>query len=169
MAVRIATQRDIPALIEIGRRIHAESRFQRMGYDADKLAHSAEQIVVSGHSTHCCFVSEFDGQVTGLFLGCIEEYFFSRARVAHSILMYVAPERRGGPTALRFIMAFRNWATNRNAAELTINVASGVSIARTDRFLKRVGLRLTGGNYSVALGAKDYDQGSAALSLGLTQ
>ena len=101
MAVRIATQRDIPALIEIGRRIHTESRFKRMGYDAGKLAHSAEQIVGSGQTTHCCFVSEFDGQLSGLFVGCIEEYFFSRARVAHSILMYVAPERRGGPTALR--------------------------------------------------------------------
>ena len=169
MAVRLATQRDIPALIAIGQQIHAESRFQRMGYDADKLAHSAEQIIGSGQATHCCFVSEFDGQLTGLFVGCIEEYFFSRARVAHSILMYVAPERRGGPTALRFLMAFRNWATNRNAAELTINVASGVSIARTDRFLKRVGLRLTGGNYSVALGANDCHQGNVGLSFGLIQ
>ena len=169
MAVRFATQQDIPAIVALGRRIHAESRFQAMGYDEEKLIASANQMVSSGQVSHCCFVAEFEGQVIGLFVGCVEEYFFSRARVAHSILMYVSPERRGGPTALRFIMAFRNWANNRQAVELAINVASGISIERTDRFLKRVGLRLTGGNYSVVLGAKNCSQGNVGISLGLIQ
>lgn len=54
--------------------------------------------------------------------------------------------------AIKLMMAFRKWAENRKAAELVVGVTSGEDIERTDRFLKKIGFRLTGGNYAMPLG-----------------
>ena len=150
--IRNATYSDIPALVEFGNQIHAESKFSTLDFDADKVKQTLESIVESKSGTHCCFVAtSTDEQLIGVLIGCIEEYFFSRSLMAHSILIYVHPKWRGSPAALKFIHAFRNWATNRGALEICIGVASGVTISRTDRFLRRLGFSVTGGNYSMVI------------------
>ena len=40
---------------------------------------------------------------------------------------------------------------NRRAVELQVHVTNGVHIAKTDRTLRKLGLRQTGGNYTMAL------------------
>ncbi|MGB8338661.1 MAG: hypothetical protein WCD07_03155 [Burkholderiales bacterium] len=151
MAVRFANLADIPGIVELGKAIHAESRYRTLGYDPVKLNRMFSGIISSPKGTHCCFVAEHQGQISGVMIGCVEECFFSNDRVANSILIYVDPKRRGGSTALKFIHAFRNWAVNRNAVELSLGVASGVTIDRTDRFLKRLGMQMVGGNYTLSL------------------
>ena len=89
--------------------------------------------------------------IFGSFIGCVEEYFFSSSLVAHSILLYVDPKWRGSPAAVKFIHAFRKWALNRDVAQICIGVATGVTIGRTDRFLKRLGFKMTGGNYALVV------------------
>jgi len=150
--IRNATASDIPELVKFGFLIHAESKFSILDYDPDKVRQTLESIVESENGTHCCFIAKTaDEQLIGVLIGCIEEYFFSRSLMAHSILIYVHPKWRGSPAALKFIHAFRNWATNRDALEICIGVASGVTIGRTDRFLRRLGFSVTGGNYSMVI------------------
>lgn len=152
MLIRNATVQDIPALIERGYAIHAETDLSVLSYDPEKLRDTLKQLIESQKGTHCFFVAEDpDGRLIGGFIGCVEEYFFSRNRVAHSILLYVDPKWRGSPAAVKFIHAFRRWALNRNAVEMCIGVATGVTIGRTDRFLKRLGFKMTGGNYAMVL------------------
>ena len=155
MKVRFATVDDLPALIDLGRRIHAESRFRGFSYDPSKLLQTGQRVLNSTTGTHCCFVAEAStGKLAGVFVGCVEEYFFSRDRIANSILIFVDPAYRGGAAALKLIHAFRTWALNRQAIEVSISIASGVTIDRTDRFLKRIGLKLTGGNYALSLASQ---------------
>ena len=152
MIIRDATSTDISPLIQFGYLIHAESKFSTLDFDPDKVRKTLENIIESKNGTHCCFVAEgAEKQLIGVFIGCVEEYFFSRCVMAHSILIYVHPEWRGSPAAVKFIHAFRQWATNRKALEICIGVASGVTIGRTDRFLKRLGFSVTGGNYSMVI------------------
>ena len=152
MIIRDATSADISPLIQFGYLIHAESKFSSLEFDPDKVRTTLENIVASKNGTHCCFVAESSRkQLIGVFIGCVEEYFFSQCLMAHSILIYVHPKWRGSPAAVKFIHAFRQWAVNRNALELCIGVASGVTIGRTDRFLKRLGFSVTGGNYSMVI------------------
>ncbi|MDD4855789.1 MAG: hypothetical protein PHU41_08110 [Sulfuricurvum sp.] len=47
--------------------------------------------------------------------------------------------------------AFRKWAENRGAVELSAGVNSGTHIDKTDKFLRRLGFIQTGGNYALAL------------------
>lgn len=152
MLIRNAKSSDISALVEFGYLIHAESKFSSLSFDPDKVRQTLERIVEAENSTHCCFVAtSADEQLIGVLIGCVEEYFFSRSLMAHSILIYVHPKWRGSSAALKFIHAFRSWATNRGALEICIGVASGVTIGRTDKFLRRLGFSVTGGNYSMVI------------------
>lgn len=152
MLIRDAASSDIPALVRLGYLIHAESKFSTLDFEPDKVRRTLEGIIESGKGTHCCFIAtSAEEELIGVFIGCIEEYFFSTSLMAHSILIYVHPKWRGSAAALKFIHAFRNWATNRGAIEICIGVASGVTIARTDRFLRRLGFAVTGGNYSLVI------------------
>lgn len=152
MRIRNAISTDISPLIQFGYLIHAESKFSTLDFDPDKVRKSLESIVESKKGTHCCFIAEnTERQLIGVFIGCVEEYFFSQSLMAHSILIYVHPKWRGSSAAIKFIHAFRKWALNRRALEMCIGVASGVTIGRTDRFLKRLGFSVTGGNYSMVI------------------
>jgi GNAT superfamily N-acetyltransferase len=153
MKLRLANKDDIPAMVELGRGVHAESRFAALPYDAVKLARALEGLLDrQARGTHCfLLVENREGRVIGGFIGGLESYFFTSARSANSILIWVAPEYRGSAAALRMISAFREWAKKNGATEACILVASGVAIGRTDRFLQRLGFKQTGGNYAVSL------------------
>lgn len=155
MKLRPATRADVPAMLALAPMIHAESRFATFPYDHEKLEQSLTNLIaLQDKGNHCCLLAENrEGQVIGGFIGALEEYFFTSAKSANSILIWVAPGYRGSAAALRFIGAFREWAKNRGAVEVCVVVASGVTIARTDRFLRKLGFSQTGGNYSASLTA----------------
>lgn len=85
-------------------------------------------------------------------IGCVERHFFSGRFVASVIHYSVLPEKRMGGAGLRLLMAFRKWAENRGAFEINAGVNSGTDLDKLDGFLRRLGFKLTGGNYSLALG-----------------
>lgn len=156
MRIRNAALDDIPALVEMGAAMLAESLYSVLSYDRAKLGAVYKEMITANNSTHCFFVADdSQGRLIGFFIGRISEYFFSRNRMASSIVMYVDPEWRGNLVAVKFIHAFRAWALNRDAIELCIGIATGVTVERSDLFLRRLGFELTGGNYSLLLPGAD--------------
>lgn len=153
MKLRFATRADLAAMIELGRGIHAESRFAAMPYDPGKLATALENVIVQQSRGSQCFlvVENREGHIIGGLIGALEEYFFTRAQSANTILIWVDPAYRGTAAALRLINSFREWAVKHRAHEVCVLIASGVSIVRTDRFLRRLGFAQTGGNYTMKL------------------
>lgn len=145
---------DVPPLVELGHVCHLESRFARLPYDAERVTQRFTHMIDKPLSTTFFVAARHtSGQVHGLMIGSIDEYFFCRERVASSIFLLVDPQHRGGLAAIKMVMAFRTWAHTRAAAEVYIGVASGVAMQRTGRFLSKVGLQLSGGNYSAWLPA----------------
>ena len=53
---------------------------------------------------------------------------------------------------MRLLDAGRRRAANRGAVELQVHVTNGIHIGQTDRVLRRLGFRQTGGNYAMGLG-----------------
>ncbi len=154
MKIRYATQADIPAMLEIGRSIHAESRFSAMAYDVEKLRTELGYLLQlqEKNGSHCFLVAvNQQGKIVGGFIGALETYFFTRAVSANSILIWVSPAARGSSAAVRMIDVFRRWAIKNRAMEVCLLVASGVTINRTDRFFRKLGFVQTGGNYSLAV------------------
>jgi N-acetylglutamate synthase-like GNAT family acetyltransferase len=154
MKLRFARIEDVEHLVELGRQIHAESRFAQMPYAQEKLRGNLRGLLKlqDERQTHCFILAEnSEGEVIGILIGALEEFFFSDAKSANSILLWVDPAYRGSPAALRLIGAFHDWARQRRAQEVCILVLSGVSIGKTDRFLRRLGFVQTGGNYRMPL------------------
>ena len=146
--------RDIPPLVELGHICHLESRFSRLPYDAERVSGRFKHMVEQPLSTTFFVAAKHaSGALHGLMIGSVDEYFFCRERVASSIFLLVDPQHRGGLAAIKMVMAFRAWAHARAAAEVYIGVASGVQMQRTGRFLSKLGLQLSGGNYSAWLPA----------------
>jgi len=158
MKIRLATLSDIPAGVELGRRMHAVTRFAAYDYDGERVARNLRgfiEIGQNGKGSHCFFVAaDSAGQMVGVLLGCVERHFFSDLPVASVIHYDVLPERRMSGAGLRLLTAFRMWAENRGVFELSVGVNSGVEIEKMDRFLTRLGFARTGGNYSMGLKQK---------------
>lgn len=157
MKIRFATRDDIPACIEGGRQMHAVTRFAAYNYNAERVAQNLLAVIDTGQNgkgTHCFFVAEDgEGQIIGALIACVERHFFSDQLVASIIHYDVLPERRMSGAGLRLLTAFRKWAENREVFEICAGVNSGTDLGRIDKFLKRLGFRLTGGNYSLMLNA----------------
>lgn len=92
------------------------------------------------------------GLVVGGLVGCLERHVFSDQLVATLVHYDVLPEKRMGGAGLRLLTAFRRWAENRGAFELSAGISSGTDLNKMDRFMRRIGFELTGGNYSLMLG-----------------
>ena len=76
-----------------------------------------------------------------------DEHFFSPAKTATVQLISVTPEARGGSAAVKLLRAVRQWSQQAGAADLHLNVTTAIAPARTDKVLRRMGSRQTGGNY----------------------
>jgi len=158
MKIRFATLEDVPVFVDMGRKFHSLTRFGVYDYNAERVAQQLSAAIETGQNrngTHCFFVAEdSQGQPVGGLIGCMEQHFFSEQMVASVIHYDVLPEKRMGGAGLRLLMAFRKWAENRGAVELNAGVNSGTDLDKMDRFLRKLGFKQTGGNYSLALAAQ---------------
>ena len=106
-----------------------------------------------GH--YAFFLAELDGKPVGMLSGCVANYAFYDSVAAQTVAFYVRPDYLGslvgGRIATKLLHAFRSWATTRGAVALIVNGTGGVRMARTDRFLRRLGFEQTGGNYELVL------------------
>lgn len=155
MTIRFATMNDIPIMVELGEYFHSITRFRSYDYNRERVTTQLRAVIEAGQEkrgTHCCLLAEDSkGQVIGGVIGCVERHFFSDRLVASIIHYDVLPERRMSGAGLRLMSAFRTWAENRGAVELSAGVNSGTHIDKTDKFLRRLGFVQTGGNYALAL------------------
>ena len=55
--------------------------------------------------------------------------------------------------AVKLLHGFKRWAAAAQAAEMSVHVTSGYRIVETDRLLRRLGFRQTGGNYVASVSA----------------
>lgn len=150
MTIRFAEENDIPKLIEYWKEF-APDRFRRLPLDESRLVATVKRLI-GNKDTHCFFVGfDADHRLYGVLAGKLDHYYFSSQPGAQLLLYWVSPERRSGPAALKLMMAFKQWAQNRNLGELLVSVTSGEEIDRTDQFLKKLGFKAIGANYAMPL------------------
>lgn len=153
MTIRFATQEDVGTLIGYWRQFHSQSVFRHLAFNETKLSMNMARFIEDKSGAFCCFVADGeDGKPRGVLAGQIDTYYFSNDPIAKMIFYWVHPEHRYSPAGVKLMLAFRQWAENRRAAEIMVGVTSGEAVELADRMLKKMGFRLTGGNYLVALG-----------------
>lgn len=138
--IRPATRDDIPALIELGRAMHAESpRFSRHPYSPAKTAGTIDFLLANG----AVFVAVKGGQAVGMMGGMVAPGWFTDEATAIELAVYVAPEHRGR-TGMRLIRAFEAWAFEHGAVEVTLGITTEVDTERTAALYEHLGYRRAG-------------------------
>lgn len=139
--VRDATLDDIPAMVALGAIMHAESRYSFMAYDGEKVAATLRSLISGGFAR----VHERDGEIDGGMVGYMSEAWFSRAKVAAELALFVTPGKRGGMAAWYLLSEFSAWAENQGAQEITLAITTGVKVEETGRMYQRLGFEQVGG------------------------
>jgi len=136
--VRRAVGADFPTLIAMGREMRDESpRFARLGYSPERCHE-----LLAGLSTSpqgLVLVAEQDGLIVGMLLGLASRHFFSDDITASELVVYVAPDARGGSAAVKLIRHFEAWAVEKGAADIVLGVSTEVHADRTAQFYERLG------------------------------
>ncbi len=144
------TGADIAARVALARRAWEEMDDRELTFDGELVRQTIERKMAQPEK-HCLLQADCGGRVVGALMGVVERHYHSPAVGASIFSWYVLPEYRGSLAAIRLLHGFRRWAKRRGAVRLYVGVTSGIGIARTDRFLKRLGFRVRGGNYVCAL------------------
>lgn len=153
MKIRFAEISDVPVLVEMGRQFHANTRFRVFEYKPERVRHTLTSLVMNkGAGKYVFFVAEdSNGQLVGGLIGCLENHIFSDQPIANIVHFDVLAERRMGGAALRLLTAFRKWAENRGVLELCVGINSGEQLDKLDRFFRKLGFNITGGNYAMQM------------------
>lgn len=146
--IRLATDADIPALLALGRQMHAEGVFNHFELDEDKVE------IVFRHCIEKAFfaVSESAEGIDGMFAGHIAELWWTRRRCASDAVFFVRPNRRGGIAAVRLIQRFVAWAREQGADVVNISQSSGVRLEEMHRLMTGMSFSYDGGVYQWRIG-----------------
>lgn len=148
MPIRFATLNDIPALVALGKRMHAITRFKSFAYNEARVAQALDAAMSKGNGRYICFVAEDSTQrVVGVLLAVLEQHIFSEQLVA-SVLHYdVLPESRMGGYGVRLLRAFEQWSKNRKVAEISLGINSLTEMDAVGGFVSKMGYVKVGENF----------------------
>lgn len=141
--IRDAIPDDVPALVELGRRMATESpHYAHLPYSAAKMDRLFRSLIDSADGF--LMLAEVDGAVVGVMAAIVSEHWMSEARIATDFGVYVNAEYRGGTAAARMIKRFRAWAHERGSVQTTLGISTEICVEQTARFYTLLGLRQFG-------------------------
>lgn len=141
--IRDATPDDVPALVELGRQMAAESpRFSRLTYSPAKLDALFRMLIASPDGL--LLVAESKGDRVGVMACMVADHWCAEGRMAMEFGLFIAPQHRGGMSAARMIRRYVQWARERGAADIGLGISTGVHAEQTASFYNALGLRPVG-------------------------
>lgn len=140
--LRLATPEDVPAMVEFGAQMHAESSFSPMDFSREKAAAT----LLHGIKTAFVVLSLDDaGEITGGLHGDVVEPWYSTDRMGVELFLYVRPQCRGGRAALMLLRAWVAWCIDSGAKQL--RPATAASSPEADRLYRALGFAPVGALY----------------------
>lgn len=141
--IRKASYSDIPALYELGKRIH------ELSADADiPLDESVVRLHLAGlmaQNDGLVLVDEVGGKITGGLAGYVSQIWYSRKKYAVPLVVYA--ERRGAFVWL--VKRFVKWAfTQRRATEIIFDCSFGGELGKqAEAVLPKLGFTVAGATF----------------------
>lgn len=124
ITVRSGQERDIPQVIEAGRRLMAHSTFAGMDYDPEVLRETLQVLVNS--DVGCMLVSVRNGKhMTGFVLAMMSQSFFGKDRVVGDLALFVEPGSRGSESAPLLVRECLRWAQRQGARRISMGNSAG--------------------------------------------
>lgn len=143
--IRAATEKDLPAIEAMGRGIHAESRYARYDFSADKYNKVARHCLENGIS----LVVEENGHIVGALFANVGQHYFGNDLQSTDLIHYILPQFRRGWTAVRLLKAYIVEAKALGVVDICIGNSSGLQPQRVWRLYERLGFKLIGGGFAL--------------------
>lgn len=125
--------------LEFGKRMHEESRFKHLEFSEEKILN------ILAHPNSYCAYSKIGDDITGFFIGFIQEFWFSKANVGIDLALYILPEYRGTTfCAFRLIKDFERFCTEKNCMEINLSSSAQISEDSALRLYSRLGYNRCG-------------------------
>lgn len=141
---------DIPALLVLGKRLHAESWYSHIEYSEDRVAvFFGDQILK--RDGYFCRLATLEENIIGAIAGSKTKHWFSNEYGAFDNFLYVIPEKRGSTLAYRLWKEFRDWSKSVGVVELTHGVGTAIASPKADKFFRGAGMTHVGGIYKLNL------------------
>ena len=136
--IRPATHEDIPAIVQLGRELFAESpTWSRLELSEARLAEFVGHLMEEPDGF--AWVAERGGVVIGTMLGLVDSHWASEDRIAQELVLMLTAEARGGMAAVRLITALVAWAQVRGAKQLMVGTSTGIADERVAGLYERLG------------------------------
>ena len=143
--IRLGTHADIPAMLEIGRKVIADAKTLDCELDPALAAKVIRQAL--NHQKHAVFVAEKAGQVVGFFIAMQDQFWFSKTCYATDLAFCVSAEH--AEQAVWILRRFIRWCQSNHIKHIQLGLSTGLDTeGRTGKLYEAHGLKLAGGIYS---------------------
>lgn len=141
--IRPATSQDIPALLVLGERMHAESpRFCHLTFSRARTEQTLLNLI--GNPNAFLWVAESEEQVYGGLAAIAVPHWASEDLIATDLALFIDPARRGSLSAVRLVNCYRCWASELGAKIIQMGVTTQVNTEETAQLLERLGMTRCG-------------------------
>ena len=131
---REARPEDLGAILEWCWEMHSETEYSKFSLNEDKVRTLVDRLLsLDGGYVG---VADRGGEIVGIFLGLIDEMWFSDDSQGWELLFYSSKSARGGFVGKRMLEAFNSWSVDRGASRVVVTLASGGDVARKSRFME---------------------------------
>jgi len=145
-SLRLLGPADADAFLRLGRAMFEESRYARLGFDAERAFAYAQALLAS--PTSLAAGAFLGTDLVGLVAGsCGRVLPFTSAMAAAQHLLYVDPAHRDAGAARGLLCGFVEETLSRGARDVTVTNATGVASERAERLFESCGLARVGGIY----------------------
>jgi len=144
--IRKMCELDIPQIALMGLAYSKETdTHDSFDYDLDTVMLQLSLAVVDPNAQ--ILVAIKDNTVIGFIWGVITHLPWSTEVIALDNILYIVPCCRGEIHGIRLIRAYESWAESKNATQVSISIASGITEDRTCNIYKRLGYSYIGSQY----------------------
>ena len=142
---RIRDEADVEKMIELGAKMHAESRYMDIPYDRAKLAEYGRAAIENPFTWGGFLAEDEQGKVYAMIAGFKAPFYFSSdAFQVTDAFVYVDKSKRGGLAAARCVKALEEWAGNVKAHEIVFGISAGINNAAAERLYTGLGYTQVG-------------------------
>lgn len=147
--IRPAEVRDINKIVALAKEMHQEGAYKDIPFHTDQFVGTLSRCMSEGFA----WVGEADGKVVSAFLAGINQYVFSKCKMACDYGVFTTKEYRKTRLAFKMLNKYIEWAKSQDVEEIMIGASTGFEGTYADRlgnFLqKRLGFREAGHWYKL--------------------
>lgn len=142
--IRAAVSADLPPLVLLGQRMHAESpRFARLQFAPARLYQTLCAVLES--PTGFLWVAEEGDHLIGGMVAIATPHWASDDLVATDLALFIDPDHRGSLAPVRLLNRYRWWAQHEAKAVITqVGITTGVQTENTAQLYERMGFKRCG-------------------------